>query len=173
MQMKTIMTGLCCLALCCTPVFAQGGTLSKSDQAFLKMAAETDMTEAHMGQMAQDQASEQGVKDLGQTLIQDHTKDYNTLSQLATKLGATIPNGIDSSKVAPIRSLEHLKGKSFDRRFIHESVTGHEKVIAAYKKQSEHGDNADIKAYATQALPTLEDHLHKSEDLAKQGKMAS
>ena len=129
--------------------------MSKSDQAFLKMAAETDMTEAHMGQMAQDQAHKQGVKDLGQTLIQDHTKDYQAVSQLATKLGATIPNGIDSAKVAPIRSLDHLKGMSFDRRFIQQSISGHEKAIAAYKKQSEHGDNADIKAYAAQTLPTL------------------
>ncbi|HXR76174.1 MAG TPA: DUF4142 domain-containing protein [Bryobacteraceae bacterium] len=173
MQMKTILTGFCCFALCCTPVFAQGGTASKADQAFLKMAAETDMTEAHIGQMAQDQASEQEVKDLGQTLIQDHTKDYQAVSQLAVKLGATVPNGIDSAKVAPIRGLEHLKGKSFDRRFIQESISGHEKAIAAYKKESEHGDNADIKAYATQTLPTLEDHLHKSQDLAKQGKKAS
>jgi putative membrane protein len=173
MQMKTILTGFCCFALWCTPVFAQGGALSKGDQAFLKMAAETDMTEAHMGQMAQDQASDQGVKDLGQTLIQDHTKDYQAVSQLATKVGATIPNGIDSAKVMPIRSLSHLKGKSFDHRFIQESISGHEKAIAAYKKESEHGDNADVKAYATQTLPTLEEHLHKSEDLAKQGKKAN
>ena len=113
MQMKTIMTGLCCLALCCTPVFAQGGTLSKSDQAFLKMAAETDMTEAHMGQMAQDQASEQGVKDLGQALIQDHTKDYNTLSQLATKLGATIPQRDRRLESGPHPQFGAPEGKEF------------------------------------------------------------
>lgn len=168
MQIKSILTGVCCFALCCVPVFAQGGTVSKADQDFLKMAAETDMTEAHMGQMAQEQASAQGVKDLGQMYIQDHTKDYQTVSQLAAKVGATVPNGIDAAKVAPIRGVAHLKGKSFDRRFIQESISGHEKAIAAYKKESEHGDNADIKAYATQTLPTLEEHLHKAQDLKKQ-----
>ena len=102
--------------------------------------------------------------------IQDHTKDYQTVSQLATKAGATVPNGIDSAKIAPIRSLQHLKGKSFDRRFIQESISGHEKAIVAYKKESEQGENADIKAYATQTLPTLEAHLQKSQDLTKDGK---
>ena len=170
MQIKSMITGFCCFAFCCAMAFAQGDAISKSDQDFLKMAAETDMTEAHLGQMAQEQASEQGVKDLGQMFIQDHTKDYQTVSQLATKAGATVPNGIDSAKIAPIRSLQHLKGKSFDRRFIQESISGHEKAIVAYKKESEQGENADIKAYATQTLPTLEAHLQKSQDLTKDGK---
>ncbi len=38
-----------------------------NDQHFVDFAAQTDMMEAHLGQMAADQASDQGVKDYAQS----------------------------------------------------------------------------------------------------------
>jgi hypothetical protein len=62
------------------------------------MAARTDMTEAHEGQMAENQASSAGVKDLGKTLVQDHMQSYEELTALAAKTGVSIPKGINNGK---------------------------------------------------------------------------
>jgi putative membrane protein len=173
MYTKPIFYGVCSIALCCAPAFAQAGGSAtagaSADQKFVDMAAQTDMMEAHLGQMAADQASAQGVKDFAQTLVTDHTADYNTLTAAATKAGATVPKGLDALHDRMIKPFEKLKGTAFDHRYIHEMVAGHEKAIAAYKKEEADGQSADLKQYATAALPTLEKHLQAAQDLEKGG----
>lgn len=171
MYTKPIFYGVCSIALCCAPAFAQAGGSAtagaSADQKFVDMAAQTDMTEAHFGQMAADQAASQGVKDYAQMLVTDHTADYNKLTAAATKAGDTVPKGLDAAHDRMIKPFEKLKGATFDRRFIHEMVAGHEKAIAAYKKEQADGQSADLKQYASDALPTLEKHLQAAQDLEK------
>ena len=165
--MKTgIAVAFCCGALCALPAFSQAPA-SGTDQQFIDTAAQIDMTEAHIGQMAQDQGGTQGVKDFGQMLVTDHTADYNTLTAAATKAGATVPKGIDKEHDRMIAPLEKLKAAAFDRKFVHAMVAGHEKAIAEYQREAKDGQNADIKAYATAALPTLQKHLQTARDLEK------
>ena len=166
MYMRITLSGLCCMALCCIPAFAQA-TGSANDQKFVDFAAQTDMTEAHLGQLAQDQSSNQAVKDFAQMLVTDHTDDYNKLTAAATKAGATVPKGIDAEHNKIIAPFEKAKGAAFDRRFERDMVSGHTKAIAEYKKEEADGQNADMKAYATAALPVLEKHLQAAKDLEK------
>ncbi len=166
MYMRMILSGFCGIALCCVPAFAQA-TASASDQKFVDFAAQTDMTEAHLGQMAQEQASGQDVKDFAQTLVTDHTDDYNKLTAAATKAGATVPKGIDAANNKMIAPFEKMKGAAFDRRFERDMVTGHTKAIAEYKRAEADLQNPDLKAYATAALPVLEKHLQAAKDLEK------
>ena len=166
MYMRITLSGLCCMALCCVPAFAQA-TGSANDQKFVDFAAQTDMTEAHLGQLAQDQSSNQAVKDFAQMLVTDHTDDYNKLTAAATKAGATVPKGIDAEHNKMIAPFEKAKGAAFDRRFERDMVAGHTKAIAEYKKEEADGQNADMKAYATAALPVLEKHLQAAKDLEK------
>ncbi len=157
--MKAILAGLFSCAVLAVPVLAQTSeSAATGDQAFVDMAAQTDMTEAHLGQMAADQGASQGVKDFGQTLVTDHTSDYKDLTAAATKAGMTVPKGLDAKQDKMIAPFDKLKGKMFDRRFVRETVMGHEHAIAAYTKESTDGQNADIKAYAAAALPTLQKH---------------
>jgi putative membrane protein len=142
---------------------AGGGT----DQDFLNFAAQTDMTEAHLGQMAQEQGGTQAVKDLGQMLATDHTNDYKQLGTLASKAGLVLPKGIDAKHDKMIAPFEKLKGKMFDRRYTHEMVAGHTAAIAEYQKEASDGQNADLKAYAKDTLPTLEKHKAAAQDAEK------
>jgi putative membrane protein len=167
MRIQTILIGLSCCALSGVLAFAQATAAADTGQKFLDMAAQIDMTEAHLGQLAADQASAQNVKDFAQMLVTDHTNDYTQLGTIATKAGLTVPKGLDAQHDKMIAPFEKLKGAAFDRRFAHEMVAGHQKAIAAYKKEAETGQNADLKAYASQTLPTLEKHLQAAEDLAK------
>ncbi len=167
MRLTTVLAGFCFFALPVTSVFAQTATLSASDKAFLDMAAQIDMTEANLGKVAQDQGETQAVKDYGQMLVQDHTANYNQLTQLGTKLGADVPKSINHQHDVMISGLTKLKGAAFDRRFAATMVQGHTQAIAAFKRQAEHGDNADIKAFANDTLPKLEEHLQKAKDLMK------
>jgi putative membrane protein len=167
MAVRKIFTGLFCCILGGVLASAQTSASGSTDQQFLTFAAETDMTEAHLGQLAADQASAQEVKDFAQMLVTDHTNDYQQLGMLASKAGATIPKGLDAQHEKMIAPFEKLKGAAFDRRYAREMVAGHTKAITEYKRAAQDAQNADIKAYATQTLPTLEKHLQAAKDLAK------
>ena len=129
------------------------------------MAADTNMAEAHMGQMAQEQASAQKVKDYGQTLSKDHTSSYEALSVLATKTGTSIPKALPPDR--NVSRLAHLKGSSFDHAFAQEEVQMHRSAMVAFKREAEHGTDPDVKAWAQSQLPTLEGHLQAAQDLTK------
>ena len=163
--MKVLISTMSLCALLSTSALAQSSGSGKSDQQFVDFAAQTDMTEAHVGEVAGNQGASQGVKDFGQMLVTDHTKDYQQLTMIAGKAGFTVPKGLDAMHDKMIAPLEKMKGAAFDRRFAHEMVTGHQKAIAEYKKEAENGQSAEIKAYATQALPVLEKHLSTAQDL--------
>lgn len=153
-------------------VLLLGGTaiaasLSKADKDFMVAAAKANMTEAHEGQMAENQGSADAVKSLGRTLDQDHSQAYGQLETLAQKLGVTIPNGIDTAKDATIRQLEKLKGPAFDKAFTRDEVATHHAAIAEFKREAEHGTDPDVKAYASQTVPVLEKHLTMAEQAEK------
>ncbi len=98
MQIRSILSSACCFALIGAAGVACAATLSQADKQFMIMAAKTDMTEAHEGQIAEHQATRADVKNFATTLVQDHTESYRRLSELSAKTGVSIPKGIDASK---------------------------------------------------------------------------
>jgi putative membrane protein len=166
MTSKVLLTSLGCVLVLSLPVLAQAKT-SPADRAFLKMAAQADMTEAHIGQMAETQASESQIKDFGQKLINDHTDAYTQLTALAAKTGEVIPKGIDVRKISTVEQLMKLKGKRFDHQFVQAEIRDHEKALADFKREAQHGQDPDVKAYASKMIPLLEGHLRQAKTLAK------
>ena len=170
MSNKIILSALVGAAVCYLPAYSKTPTAPQSDAAFLTMAAQADMVEAHIGKMAEDRAATDKVKDFGKTLVQDHTSDYDALTALSTKTGDPIPKAIDKENDHAIATLDQYKGKQFDRTFLMRQSAEHQKLIKAFKEEAEHGSNPDIKAYANKALATIERHLHDAQDLLKQKK---
>jgi putative membrane protein len=169
--MKRILSSVCCIALGSVPVLAQSkaaGPPAMSDQQFVDFAAQTDMVEANLGQLAETVAASQPVKDYGQMLVTDHTKDFGQLHDFAHQANLNVPNAIDAEhNKTMIDPFQKLKGAAFDHRYIHEMITGHTKAIAAYKKEAADVQNPALKSYAEQALPVLEKHLNAAKALEK------
>lgn len=173
--MKNIFFAVCCVAFCCVLATGQkhgskGGGAGMTDQQFVNFAAQTDMMEANLGQLAGSNASSSSVKQYAQGLVTDHTNDYGQLGSVAGKASLTEPKGLDASHQRMIAPFQKLKGAAFDRRYLQEMITGHTQALAVYKKEAARAKNADLKAYASQTLPTLEKHLDGAKDLAKSPK---
>lgn len=166
MSIRTTLSGLSCLAFLCVAPIGSAASMNQADQQFLAMAAKADMTEAHEGQMAENQAVRADVKALAKVLVQDHTQSYEELTEIATNAGVSIPKGIDAGKNPAIRQLVHLKGANFDRQFARDEIAAHRHAIAVFKHEAEHGQDPAVKAYASKMVPVLEKHLHLAENCA-------
>jgi putative membrane protein len=140
-----------------------------TDREFVDKAAQDDMTEAHIGQMAQDKGDSQAAKDLGKTLERDHKEHYGKLSAAAG--GLTVPKGIDARHQAVINKLDRLSGSGFDRQFARMMVDDHQKAITMNEKASTELNSAELRNLASETVPTLKNHLQMARDLA--GEMTS
>lgn len=168
--MKRIFAVVCCVALCAVPGLAQkkAAGAPMSDQDFVNFAAQTDMVEANLGQLAQQNASSQDVKDYGQMLTTDHTNDFSQLHAAAQSANLSVPDAIDEAhNKSAINPLENKKGKAFDGHYIHAMVAGHTKAVSVYKKEAADAQNDAIKTYAQAALPILQKHLDQAKMLEK------
>lgn len=161
--MKRVLSVVCCIALGSVSLLAQKKApagKAMTDQEFVDFAAQTDMVEANLGQLAQNVSTSQPVKDYAQMLVTDHDKDFSQLYGVAQHANLTVPNAIDAAQNKKmIGPMQKLKGAAFDRRYEQEMIAGHTQAIAVYKKEAADAQNPALKSYAEQALPVLEKHL--------------
>lgn len=168
--MKRVLSAVCCIALCAVPALAQkkAAAAPMTDQQFVDFAGQTDMVEANLGQLAQNVASSQAVKDYGQMLVTDHDKDFSDLNAAAQQANLTAPTAIDTAhNKAMIDPFQKLKGAAFDHKFATDMVAGHTKAIEVYKKEATDAKNPALQSYAQNAIPVLEKHLDAAKALEK------
>jgi len=167
---KTFGVMVAVLALAATPAIAQskkaGATAGSTDAAFAKEAAIGGMAEVELGNLAQQKASSADVKQFGQRMATDHGKANDELKQWASSKHVTLPSAVDAKAKATHDHLAKLSGDAFDKAYMHDMVTDHHHDIAAFKKESTSGADADLKAWAGKTLPTLEDHLKNAQDVS-------
>lgn len=134
-----------------------------SDADFAKHAAESDLAQVKMGQLAEDKGTNKEVKDLGQRMVDDHTKANDTLKMAAAKNDVTLPTKLDDKDQDTYDHLSKLSGAEFDRAYSRDLVKDHRLDIAMFRHESNYGKDPAIKQFASQMLPTLESHLRQSE----------
>jgi putative membrane protein len=137
---------------------------SSDDVKFANEIAQANMHEIKLGQLAVSKGSSQVVKDLGQMMIDDHTKAGKELKAWASKKGITLPSAIDKEGQDAYNELAKKSGNDFDKAYTEKMVKGHEKVRDKMKKESQSGDDKDLKEWAGKTLPTIEHHLMMSKE---------
>ena len=132
--------------------------------SFAKKAAAGGRAEVKLGQLAQRNGLSEAVKAFGRRMESDHSKANDQLMAVASKDNITLPTGMDKKDQAAYDRLSKLSGREFDRAYARDMVTEHEKDIAEFNKEANSGGNPDVKSFAAQTLPTLEDHLKMARD---------
>ncbi|MFL6262450.1 MAG: DUF4142 domain-containing protein [Thermoanaerobaculia bacterium] len=140
--------------------------LSASDKKFVTNAAVGGMEEVQLGQLAAQKASDSDVKNFGQRMVDDHSKANDQLKQVASQKGVTVPSTLPPSKQKDIDKLNKLNGAAFDKAYVSMMVQDHKKDVAEFQKESKSGKDTDVKGFAANTLPTLQDHLKMIQDIS-------
>jgi putative membrane protein len=130
-----------------------------SDSDFAKAAAEGGVAEIKFGELAEDKASNKSVKDLGQRMVDDHTRADDNLKNAASQENIYLPAQMNPKDQAAYARLSQLSGTAFDRAYARDMVRDHEADIAEFRREANGGKDTLIKGFAAKTLPTLEDHL--------------
>jgi putative membrane protein len=135
------------------------------DHAFVSKAVQSNLMEIALGQLTATQSTNLDVKTFGQRMVADHERLNNELKQLAQKKSITIPDKLSDEEQKMIDGWKKLSGDAFDTRFVGTMVSDHEKAVESYKKASNDSQDADIKTFASNSLPKLEEHLKEAREL--------
>ena len=146
--------------------------LSAADKSFVQKAAIGGMAEVQMGQLAQQKAGSDQVKQFGTRMVEDHSKANDELKQVASSKGISLPADLDSKHKGKMQKLERLSGAQFDRAYMDDMVADHKEDVAEFQKQAKSGSDADVKGFASKTLPTLQEHLTMAESTDKAVKAA-
>lgn len=133
-----------------------------SDTDFAKAAAQGGIAEVKLGELAEDKGTSKAVKDLGQRMVDDHTRADDNLKSAASRDNIYIPSQMNAKDQATYTHLSELSGTAFDRAYARDMVRDHEADIAVFRHEANDGKDSTIKSFAAQTLPTLEDHLKEA-----------
>jgi putative membrane protein len=144
--------------------------LTPADRGFVQKAAEGGLAEVELGKLATEQASSDEVKKFGQRMVADHSKSNDQLKQVASRVGVTLPDKLNPKDQATKDRLSKLSGEQFDAAYMRDMVKDHTKDLAEFRHQSQSAKNDDVKNFAAQTLPTLQDHLQQAKSIAPKEK---
>jgi len=152
-----------------TNKMSTGTTMSvdQSTSEFMTKVSDVGMTEVKLGQMAQDKATSQRVKDFGAMMVKDHTAAGDELKNMARQKNVTLPETMSNDHQKKTDDLNKKTGKDFDKAYIKAMVDGHQSAVSDFEKASKNTKDADVKAWVDKTLPTLRMHLDSAKAIQK------
>jgi len=135
------------------------------DSAFVKEAAMGGMAEVELGRLALQKGESSDVKQFAQRMVDDHSKANDQLKPIAQQKNVAVPSQLSGKEKALYDRLSKLSGAAFDRAYMRAMLADHRKDVTAFTKSTS-GKDPDVKQFASQTLPTLQDHLKMAQSTA-------
>ena len=139
---------------------------AKSDSAFLTEAIQGNLSEISIGELAQKNGGSEGVKSVGQMLVQDHSTANEKAMSLAKAHTDTPPTMPKAESKSLHDRLAKLSGEQFDKEFAKAMVEDHKEDINEFQEQAK--GTGDVASFAKDTLPTLQKHLQTAQSLMSQ-----
>ncbi|CAJ0780114.1 DUF4142 domain-containing protein [Ralstonia chuxiongensis] len=142
------------------------GALSGRDLEFLEDAAQSGLTEIEASRLAQQTSTNSDVNAFAAQMIKDHIRMREELARLAASKGYTPAAEPSLLQQVELKALAALNGEWFDKAYSDRiGVAAHESTVRMFKEASKSAQDPDIKAFAANHLPALEQHLEMARDL--------
>ena len=136
-------------------------------EQFINKAATSGHLEVQVGQLAQQRAQNQQVKQLGQTLEQDHRQANQRLMQIAQQKNITVSNQLEGKAREKLEKLQKASGAEFDKEFIKHALQHHKKDIQNFEQASKQlQSEQELRSFVEQTLPVLKKHLMMAQTAA-------
>ena len=135
--------------------------------SFLVKAANGGMTEVQLGEIAQQKATNQKVKDFGSMMVHDHSAANEKVKALAAQRNVTLPAAVSEESQKDIKDCSAKTGKDFDKAYMTAMVKKHEATIDMFEKAANDSKDSDVKTFINNTLPKVREHLDSAKAIRK------
>lgn len=134
-----------------------GAAFAKSSaEEFVKKAAMGGMMEVQAGQIALERVRSDDLRAFAEEMVTDHQAANEKLKAIAAEEGIEVPTELDEKHLQELEKLQ--SAENFEREYLKMQIEDHDKDIELFQTYIEEGDNAALKRFAEETLPTLKEH---------------
>jgi putative membrane protein len=157
---------------------AASSVLSPVDYQFVAEANLGAPFQVDSGHLGEKRAENAAVRDYAHLMVVTHIPVVDALNTILKRKGImpppdTLLHGAYNTMIATLKA-EH--GVVFDRDYLDGQVEYQKGNTTLFQNEIQNGTDPDLKAFARQTLPKIEDHLQRAlklADSAKRGRTAS
>jgi putative membrane protein len=142
--------------------------LSSVDYNFVAQANLGAPFQIDSGRIAEQKGTTPALRDYAHLMVVSHVPVVDALNKVLQRKGLTAPPNplLHGAYDAMINSLKADQGRAFDRDYVDGQVHYQEGNAALFRYEIENGTDSDLKEFARQTLPKIEDHLQRALKLA-------
>jgi putative membrane protein len=158
------------VALAQTPPPSEAAA-APTDAQIAEIVLVANQVDIDAGKLAKKQTKNADVKEFANTMIRDHEAINKKVRELATKLKVHPEPSATSKSLKQggeenLAALKKLKGKEFDKAYVDQEVTYHQKVLDAVNTTLiPNAKNPELKALLEQSAPAFQAHLDHAKKL--------
>jgi putative membrane protein len=167
--MKAVLKTLSCTLLAgsalllAIPAHAQ----SDDDKKFLATAAQSDVNEIKISQLAEQKATNPDVKAFARKMVTEHKQMTASMKPWATKWDVPPPSDLDADHQKEYDKLNGLSGGDFDKEYIDAMVSDHAKALDAFTSEAKDTKDASFRAAVLRGKTKVAAHKNMAYDLKK------
>lgn len=161
---------LACAALCFTTLISfstAAQAADEKDRKFLATAAQSDVNEIKLSELAEQKASNPAVKMFADKMIKEHEMMTASMKPFAESWGLTPPVAPDADHQKEWNKLNGLTGADFDKEYIDQMVADHAKALDAFTSEAKETKDSKFRAAVLQGKTHVAAHKNMAYDLKK------
>ncbi|MBV8914730.1 MAG: DUF4142 domain-containing protein, partial [Acetobacteraceae bacterium] len=97
-------------------------------------------------------------------MIADHTKSSQQLAALAQAKGIVLPTELDPEQQRMLTAIDNTR-RLFDQEYFRQQGMAHQTAVQVYQTEIANGYDADLRGFAQQTLPIVQEHLQMAEQM--------
>jgi putative membrane protein len=151
-----------------TPPHHHADATPRAAMPFVAMAGASDLYEIESSRLALQEARGKDVRDFAQMMIDHHQMTTQKVTAAARSAGLNpSPPALMPMQAQMLDQLRSAAAGDFDRTYLGQQRTAHEKALALHKNYAANGDTAALRSVANEAVPIVSRHLDRVRMLAR------
>jgi len=142
---------------------APGAPLGPADTYFVTQTSLGTPFQVDSGRLAEAKGTTQAIRSYAELMVSSHITVNNALSGiLKSKAPVPPPTLLKAAYATMVSTLQHETGHSLDADYVRGQVNYQRANTALYQYEIANGTDPDLKAFAQETLPKIQDHLARA-----------
>jgi putative membrane protein len=152
--------GLTATAFAGDPARNQAAAPAAPTATFVASVAFGNQFEIDSGKLALDRTKSAAIEASAHRMVDDHSAAAVKFMEVVTETKLTAPpEKLDARHQAMLDDLRAKNDTEFDKAYIDAQYKVHVETVALFEGYGKGGENARLRKFAEELLPTLQDHL--------------
>lgn len=135
------------------------------DSTFVAEVVVANNEEIRLLQEGADKGTDKGLKTHAKMMLKDHQDLKKKMEAYAASKNYPVNASDEGDASKKISDMSSKPGKDWDKAWVDDMVSGHEKTIGKFEGAQNQVNDAELKTMITNTLPTLRSHLSMVKDL--------